>query len=75
MIDNITIKNIASFDETGVSINNLKEVNFIYGANACGKTTISNFLYNNTDSKFSNCSIGWKNNQFLHTLVYNKEFR
>ena len=45
MIEKIEIKKVASYDETGIKIKNLKKVNFIYGANGCGKTTISNFLH------------------------------
>jgi wobble nucleotide-excising tRNase len=75
MIENITLKNIATYDNTGIQVNYLKKINFIYGANGCGKTTISNFLYNLTDLKFNQCSIAWKNNISLNILVYNKEFR
>ena len=75
MIKSITIKGVATFDETGIQITDLKKVNFIYGANACGKTTISNFLNDTTDLKYSNCSVTWKNELELKTLVYNKEFR
>tara|TARA_R110002020_G_scaffold323957_1_gene539749 strand:+ start:275 stop:2488 length:2214 start_codon:yes stop_codon:yes gene_type:complete len=75
MIENITIKNIATYDNSGIQVSDLKKVNFIYGANGCGKTTISNFLFNNSDDKFSNCSLAWQNNIPLNTLVYNKEFR
>jgi AAA15 family ATPase/GTPase len=53
MIAQITIKNIAIFSAEGVQINNLKKVNFIYGANASGKTNISNFLHNSGDSKYN----------------------
>jgi wobble nucleotide-excising tRNase len=49
-------------------------VNFIYGANGCGKTTISNFLYNLTDNKYNSCTFSWQNETHL-TLVYNKDFR
>ncbi len=73
MIEKIEVKKVASYDETGIKIANLKKVNFIYGANGCGKTTISNFLHDKTN--FDNCSIDWKNGQELKTLVYNKEFR
>ncbi|MBP6755532.1 MAG: AAA family ATPase [Bacteroidia bacterium] len=73
MIEKIEVKKVASYDETGIKITNLKKVNFIYGANGCGKTTISNFLHDKTN--FDNCSIDWKNGQELKTLVYNKEFR
>ncbi|GAT62011.1 AAA family ATPase [Paludibacter jiangxiensis] len=75
MIESISLKNVASFDSTGIQIDNLKRVNFIYGSNGCGKTTISNFLLNPTDPKFQNCFATWKNGTELKTLVYNKEFR
>lgn len=75
MIENVTIKNVATYDNTGVQIRGLKKVNFIYGANGCGKTTISNFLHNITDNKFNHCNLVWHNETLLGTLVYNKEFR
>lgn len=75
MIKNITIRDIATYNTIGVQFSDLKKVNFIYGANGCGKTTISNFLYNISDPKFSDCSLSWQNDIILNTLVYNKEFR
>ncbi|SHG82280.1 Wobble nucleotide-excising tRNase [Flavobacterium micromati] len=75
MLEKIEIKKVASFNDTGIQINGLKKVNFIYGANGCGKTTISNYLHNNSEDKFQNCTTNWKNTQALKTLVYNKEFR
>jgi wobble nucleotide-excising tRNase len=74
MIKSISIKQIATFDNDGTIVDNLKKVNFIYGANGSGKTTISNFLYNSEDIKFENCNLDWENEE-LKTLVYNKEFR
>ena len=45
MITSLNIKNVTTCDpENGVQINDLKKVNFIYGANGSGKTTISNFF-------------------------------
>lgn len=75
MIQKIDIKNVATYDNQGVQIDNLKKVNFIYGANGCGKTTISNFIHDNSNPKFSNCSLTWQNSLPLKVLVYNKEFR
>lgn len=75
MIESIKIRDVATYDETGIQIEDLKKVNFIYGANGCGKTTLSNFLFNPTDNKFYSCSLTWKGEQELSTLVYNKEFR
>lgn len=76
MITSINIKNIATFDPVnGVQIDGLKKINFIYGANGCGKTTLSNFLQNPVDEKFTHCTVNWKNEAPLKALVYNKEFR
>lgn len=75
MIKSINIKQFASYDENGIQINNLKKINFIYGANGCGKTTISNFLFDNSNDNFKHCTINWNNEQNIPTLVYNKQFR
>ena len=75
MIESIVIKNVATYDANGIQIENLKKVNFVYGANGSGKTTISNFLHNGQDGKFGSCSKSWKDGQDLAVLVYNKEFR
>lgn len=75
MIESIEIKNIATFDETGIQINELKKVNFIYGVNGSGKTTITKFLYNQEDPNFEDSSLKWANGLAINTLVYNKDFR
>jgi wobble nucleotide-excising tRNase len=75
MIESISIKKIATFDDAGIQINNLKKVNFVYGANGSGKTTISNFLQHPSEDRFRDSVINWKNAQTIKTLVYNKEFR
>lgn len=75
MIESLTIKNVATYDGTGVQIDNLKKTNFIYGANGCGKTTISNYLFDPADEKNKDCAIKWKDSVPLKTLVYNKDYR
>jgi len=75
MIDSISIRNTASFDENGVQINDLKEVNFVYGANGTGKTAISNLLADQTETQFQDCIVNWKHGLQLQSLVYNKKFR
>jgi wobble nucleotide-excising tRNase len=75
MIDSIDIKKIASYDETGISIQNLKKINFIYGSNGTGKTTITNVVDTPDNDKFTNCSVSWFQNQPLKALVYNKDFK
>lgn len=75
MIEKIDIKNVATYDNQGVQLNDLKKINFVYGVNGCGKTTISNLIHNNTDPIFKDCSIKWKNDLPLKVLVYSKGFR
>ena len=59
MIDSIHIKSVASYDENGAEIQNLKKLNFFFGANGTGKSTIARYLYNlalveeNVNSPFS----------------------
>lgn len=74
MITNIKLHNIATYTDP-VEINDLKKINFIYGSNGTGKTTLSNFLYDSSSLDFPDCSKSWKNDTELETLVYNKKFR
>lgn len=75
MISSITIKNVASYCTQGISIENLGKINFIYGANGCGKTTISNYFFDPTSPKYLNCAHSWRQESATEVLVYNKEFR
>jgi wobble nucleotide-excising tRNase len=75
MIRSVTIKNTATFDDTGIEVPEFKKVNFFYGANGSGKTTISNFIYEPNNARFPDCKLNWKNEIELKSLVYNKEFR
>ena len=74
MLISIKLHKVATYTEP-VEINDLKKINFIYGSNGTGKTTISNFLYDNSSLDFNNCSKKWQNDSELQTLVYNKKFR
>ncbi len=75
MLESVTIKKIATYDDSGIQITDLKKVNFIYGANGSGKTTLTRYLADTTNPQFSDCSHQWQNNSPIKTLVYNKEFR
>ncbi|GAA6951610.1 AAA family ATPase [Helicobacter pylori] len=78
-ISQIALKNVATFDENGASFENLNSINFIYGANGSGKTTISSFLKNlaenGIEDKFTNSKIEWHNSESLKIEVYNKQFK
>lgn len=75
MIKRIKVRNVATYDDVGVTIENIEKVNYIYGANGCGKTTISNFLDNMEENQFSDCEVEWENNVSEKVFVYNKTFR
>ncbi|HFF2363796.1 AAA family ATPase [Pseudomonas aeruginosa] len=75
MINGITIKDVASYDRAGISFIEMAKVNFIYGANGSGKTTISNFLDGASLDRYKSCSISWDAGGALDVLVYNKGFR
>jgi wobble nucleotide-excising tRNase len=75
MLESIAIKKIATYDDAGIQITNLKKVNFVYGANGSGKTTLTKLIDKPTDLLFNNCSLVWKNGLELKALVYNKYFR
>lgn len=72
MISKITMNGIASYKKQK-SFSTEKKVNLIYGLNGTGKSTISNFLYNQTDPLYRECSVeGLSENDEL--LVYNQKF-
>lgn len=77
MITRITLKNIASYDDTGSVIQDLSAVNFLYGTNGSGKTTISRYLHSvncevqSTD--FADCQI--ESDDDCEVVVYNQDFK
>ena len=75
MIKSIKMKNCATYSEEGISIENCQKVNFIYGANGSGKSTISKFLYNQNNEEYSCCEIEMSDNAETEILVYNKDFK
>lgn len=75
MIKSIKMKNCATYDVDGIEINNCQKVNFFYGANGSGKSTVGNFLQNQKQDKYTNCEIEWTGDVPLDIVVYNREFR
>ena len=72
MINKITMSNVASYKKT-TYLETDKKVNLLYGLNGTGKSTLSDFLYNKSETRFSNCSIeGLRDSDEI--LVYNQQF-
>jgi wobble nucleotide-excising tRNase len=74
MIESISVKNVATYGDSPQEINGLKKINFIYGSNGSGKTTISRIIKNPNADNFKSCKINWKNGAELEALVYNRDF-
>ncbi len=80
MIEFITIKNVATYGDTPQTLGYvspsppppLPKINFLFGSNGSGKTTISKIIANERD--FPGCTIKWNNDIELETMVYNRDF-
>lgn len=72
MITSMDIKEIATFDNEHGHIGNLNKLNFFYGSNGSGKTTISRVL--NQKEDYPESTIAWENNASEKIIVYNLDF-
>lgn len=71
MIEKIHINNVATYNSSQ-TIDKLKCINFIFGANGSGKTTISRVI--DKVNNYNDCKLTWQNNIPLETFVYNRDF-
>jgi len=72
MIESVQLLKAATYGDTPQEFEGLREVNFVYGSNGTGKTTISRIIAD--EALFPTCTIRWKGNAKLQTLVYNGDF-
>ncbi|MCF8356896.1 MAG: AAA family ATPase [Melioribacteraceae bacterium] len=72
MITKITLKNAATYGEEETVIDSLKKINFFYGGNGSGKTTITKVI--SDVSNHPDCNIEWRNNRSLKSIVFNEDF-
>jgi wobble nucleotide-excising tRNase len=73
MIKNIKLNNCTPYQRA--ELTDCKKVNFIFGANGSGKSTISSFLAGVDDTRFSSSSLEWTGETHEKIEVYNKGFR
>ena len=72
MISKIVLNGVASYRKEAV-LDTDKKVNLLYGLNGTGKSTLSEFLYNLTGERFSQCRVeGLEDYDTI--LVYNQKF-
>lgn len=80
MINSITIKNVTSYDNVqGANVTELKKVNFFFGNNGSGKSTVAKYLYDlsldgASDMDFSSCSQVGYDHENHQILVFNEDF-
>lgn len=72
MIEDIHLANEGAYDAAGTKLEGLKKLNFIFGSNGSGKTTISRVVEGS--GTFPDCQIIWAGGSPLETRVYNKDF-
>lgn len=73
MIKAIKMNNCVPYQHAEIS--DCKKINYIFGANGSGKSTIGSFLSGVTDSRFDGSSIEWTSEIHEKIAVYNKAFR
>ncbi|MHC1758132.1 MAG: AAA family ATPase [Negativicutes bacterium] len=72
MIDSIQIAGIATYGKCPEIMDSLAKINFIYGSNGSGKTTISNVIAD--QDAFPSCRVNWQGGTRLEPMVYNQDF-
>ena len=72
MIESIQLRNVATYASTTEELADLAEINFMYGSNGTGKTTISRVIADNT--AYPDCSVVWRSAVEVDKLVYNRDF-
>lgn len=72
MITEIEITNVATYPASGARLTDLKKVNYLFGHNGCGKTTISRAIQD--PSRCVGYNVDWRDGLELATLVFNRDF-
>jgi len=72
MLQEVSIANIGSYPGEGKRLSPCKEVNFIFGTNGSGKTTISRVIAD--PDAFPDSRVTWLGGRALERLVYNADF-
>ncbi|WP_181149630.1 AAA family ATPase [Ensifer aridi] len=72
MITEIEIAGVATYPAGGKRLTDLKKVNYLFGHNGCGKTTISRAIRN--PSINAGYNVSWRDGRQLEALVFNRDF-
>lgn len=72
MIESLTLMRIASYGASPVTMTELRPINFIFGSNGTGKTTIGRLIID--PDTYPDSVVGWKVGSNAVPLVYNRDF-
>lgn len=72
MIEAVHLANEGAYDGRGTSLHGLKALNFIFGSNGSGKTTVSRVI--DSANAYPDCTVTWIAGSPLETRVYNRDF-
>lgn len=72
MLEEVQIAKIATYPEELQRLHGLQKINFIFGTNGSGKTSLSRVLAD--PEAHPTCALSWRTGRPLVTLVYNKDF-
>lgn len=72
MLEEICISKVATYPDEPQRLHGLKPINFIFGTNGSGKTTISRILAETT--AYPTCTTKWSHGRSFESLVYNSDF-
>ena len=73
MIKSIKLNSCTPYQQA--QVDDCRKINFIFGSNGSGKTTISSFLAGDTPARFESSTIEWDSEQHESIYVYNRNFR
>lgn len=72
MLVEVSIAKVATYGEQPQRLDGLRQINFLFGTNGSGKTTISRVIAEPTEHP--SCAVNWRGARPLETLVYNSDF-
>lgn len=72
MIESLSIANTATYGFKPQVLDRLARLNFLFGTNGAGKTTITKVIAN--PGAYPNCALAWKKGTPLESMVYNRDF-
>ena len=72
MLEEIRIAEVATYPNEAQALDGLRAVNFVFGTNGSGKTTISRVIAD--PAGHATCHLSWRDGRRLETLVYNSDF-